>query len=231
MALYDIEYNGIRGQTIGVAVTERPSVPAPQPRGTFVEVAGRDGSLFVTDGTYDDISIPVSLNFIRAQEFWHDTYRHCKNWLTGSGILRQSDDAGWHYKVKQCAITSHERVTLMGGTLEATFVCNPFQYTDGGDAFMNVDQVLNNPYYKAQPVYKLEGYGTCELIVNDTTCNVEVSGITIIDTEKCLTYTQGVMSNTSIDCDYESLELITGLNEISVASGFTLTIAPNWRSL
>ena len=84
-----------------VQVVQRPNIPTPNRRVSYIKVAGRDGSLVSTDDTYDDITFEVKLNFLSNR---HDSFmpqsRRVKNWLTGSGPLKFSDDNEVFYKVK-----------------------------------------------------------------------------------------------------------------------------------
>lgn len=226
--MFEIIYNGERATNLGVAVTTRPNVPAPKPRGEFVEIAGRDGALLVTDGTFNNITIPVKLNFVRAQQYWWDTYRRVKNWITGSGKLNLSDDFGWFYKVKQASLAGEERKVIVGGKVEARFICDPYQYAEAGQFFLPVDEVVLNPYAVAHPTYKIEATGTWTLEVNGATATG--TGSTIIDTDKMLAYYDKQTRNNTVRCEYEDLYLKKGRNEIGISTG-TIEVLPNWRSL
>lgn len=227
--MFEIIYRGQRSTNLGVAVTTRPNVPAPQPRGEFVEVAGRDGALLVTDGTFEDIEIPVSLNFVRAPKYWWDQYRRVKAWLSGSGELKMSDDPGWFYKVKVARIAGEERRVKVGGIIEASFICDPFQYAEAGKHFLDVSEVELNAYAPAKPVYKIEGTGAWTLTVNGKTATG--TSATFIDTDKMLAYYQDQSKNNTVRCNYEDFYLKPGQNEIGISAGFTLKVQPNWRSL
>jgi len=229
---YDISFNGIRTKEKGIAVTTRPQIPTPQKRVQFVEVAGMDGSLKVSDGTYEDIRLDVSLNFVRSPKWWHETAREVRNWLTGSGILRLDNLYGWHYRVKEASCSGIDNINKMGGQFTAQFICEPFQYHDGGDSFLSVDECLINPYYLCKPVYRIEGSGQKTLTVNGKTWTINVTGTHInINTEKKLVYNDSMVNlRPSTSGEYEDLFLPNGVNTISISSG-TLKIMPNWRSL
>lgn len=228
---YDIAFNGIRTKTKGVAVTTRPSIPVPKKRVSFVEVAGMDGSLTVTDGTYEDISIQVSMNFIRSVKYWHETARDIRNWLNGPGILRLSNLFDWHYRVKAVILSDMENINRMGGRFTAQFLCDPFQYHDGGDSFLPRDECLMNPYYMCKPVYRVVGTGERTLTVNKTSWTLNIPGDHIIvDAEKKLVYDDsGANLRPYTKGDFEDLYLHNGVNQI-FSSG-TVTVKPNWRSL
>ena len=229
---YDIAFNGIRTKQKGVAVTKRPTIPVPKKRVKYVEVAGMDGSLKVSDGTYEDIAIKVDLNFIRSPKWWHETAREVRNWLTGPGILRLDNLHGWHYRVKEAVCSDMDNIDKMGGKFTAQFLCEPFQYHDGGDSYMSIDECLINPYYRCQPIYRIEGSGEKTLIVNGKRWTVNITGNhIIIDTEKKLVYNDNKVNlRPNTQGEYADLYLENGINTIEVSSG-TLKIIPNWRSL
>lgn len=232
--MFFIEFKEIRSTTMGVAVTRRPDIPAPQPRGEFIQVAGRDGSLFQTDGTFDDIPIPIPLNFVRGPEIWMETYRRVKNWITGAGKLKMSDDPEWFYKCKSASIQTTERRARAGGFVDTTFICDPYQYQEAGQIAQEPEEVLLNPYATAKPIFYITGEGVCALTVNGTTLTANVGQNLTVDTDRMVAYrTDKTIQNTAINAgtDYTRLWLQPGKNEIEITNGFALKIAPNWRSL
>lgn len=229
---YDIAFNGIRTKQKGIAVTTRPKIPMPVKRVQYVEVAGMDGSLTVSDGTYQDIAINVDMNFVRSPKWWHETAREVRNWLNGPGILRLDNLYGWHYRVKQASISETDNVSKMGGKFTAQFLCEPFQYKDGGDDFLLLEECLINPYFRCMPVYRIEGSGSKTLTVNGKQWTINVTGNhIIIDAEKKLVYNDNKVNlRTQTQGEFSDLYLENGVNTITLSSG-TLKIKPNWRSL
>ena len=53
--MFDIEYNGLRASDLGVKVAQRPNIPAPELKVSEIEIAGRDGALIQSEGTYQNI--------------------------------------------------------------------------------------------------------------------------------------------------------------------------------
>lgn len=231
--MFYFEYNGHNTTEYGVAVTTRPNIPVATPRGEYVEVAGRSGSLLVTDGTYENIEIEVEINFVRDEKYWWNTQRIIKNWLKGSGKLKFSDDDDWYYRVKQAYISDNQRKAKIGNELIANFICEPFQYRADGQQYFDVDEVKLNPYYEAQPTYKITGSGTFVLEINDeAVVGIDVDGVTIIDTEMMNAFDEnGNLINNKMMGNYEDLWLKNGQNRIAINDDFTLQVKPNWRTL
>ena len=230
--MFYFTFNNRNNVTLGVEVATRPSIPAPQLRGEFVQIAGRDGSLFETDGSYENIEFPILLNYFRPPNEWGNTYRQVKAWLRGGGILRFSDDSDVFLKVKYCGVSEFERKTRYGANIEATFICDPYTYHDSGTAEMTPNEARFNPYDLAKPIYKITGNGNATLTVNGNRMTALVGGNLTIDTDLMLSYrNNGQDESTTVDGDYEDLYLLPGENTISITSGFTLKVIPNYRSL
>lgn len=233
MRRYDFRFNNVSCWDMGAAVATRPSIPAPERRGEFVEIAGRDGALLVSDGTYENIEIEVALNIVRRQDKVMQSYRVIKNWLNGSGELTFSDDADIFYRVKAVGITDFERRARIGADIEATFICDPFAYYYSGKQQYPYNEAQLNPYYTANPLYHIAGEGVCYLTVNGNVMGANIGGNLTIDTDRRLAYRDdGMLRNASISgASYEDMVLNNGQNVITITDGFTLTVTPNWRSI
>lgn len=236
--MFSIEFNGKTNLELGVMVTTRPAIPPPQPRGEYVQIAGRDGALLVNDvlyGTndtsYENIQIDVEMNYVRQSHKVGETFRAVKSWLRGGGTLVMSDDKEVFYKVKACSVTDSARHTKYGVDLVASFICDPYTYMGSGTQPMQLGNVYN-PYDTSHPLYKITGNGTCTLTVNGNVVTANVGQNLTIDTDLFLAYrTDGTMQNSVINGDLNDLWLINGSNTMSVTSGFTVSIIPNWRVL
>ena len=234
--MFDITFNGHTAREILVAVARRPSVPAPQPRGEWVGIGGRDGSFLVEDGTYENIEIEVELNFCCPRDKVGIQYRRVKNWLHGAGELSFSDDSDVFYKVKQCAVTDFARRAKQGADLVATFACDPFAYHDTGRYEYPVADVQFNPGFKCYPVYHIAGTssgGTLSVNGNSVNFDADIHGGIYIDTEKMFCYdAYGANLNRKVTGDIGKLYLVPGVNSITPpASPYVTTVTPNWRSL
>lgn len=233
MRRYDFIFNNETGWEHGVAVTSRPPLPSPQKRGEFVEVAGKSGSLFVTDETYEDITIPVSMNYVRAPFYVARQFREIKNWLSGSGKLIFTDDSEVFYRVKTIEVSDGKRRGRVGVDLEADFTCDPFSYYESGSLEHSIDECLLNPYHECEPIYIIKGGGVCELEVNGNVMSFNIGQNITIDIERSLAYREdGVFILQEISgANYEDMKLKHGKNTISITDGAHLSIIPNWRSL
>ena len=229
----DFEYNNRKASDFRICMKNFPNIPVPQKRYKETEVSGRDGKYLEEDG-YEDIAIPVELNFLIKDTRWHDETRQIKNWLLND-INRElifKDDAAFFYKVKKVTVGEIEHTSRRIGNLTVNFECNPYTYLRDGQMKMSSKEAEQNPYLLCKPIYYLRGEGLCILTVNGKTIQANVNGNLIIDTERMLAYREdGTLSNTKITGEYEDLYLKPGRNRISVSPGFILQVKPNWRCL
>lgn len=236
--MYWIKFNDMINTDLGVMVTTRPSVPSPEPRGEYVQIAGRDGSLLVNDvlyGTketsYENIQIDVEMNFVRRPDKVAETFRAVKRWLKGGGTLVLSDDVDVFYRVKAAAVNSNQRRTKYGSDIVASFICDPYTYMSSGTQPISAGTIYN-PYDTSKPLYRITGEGVCTLTVNGNQVSANVGQNLTIDTDLFLAYrTDGTMQNSAVTGDINLLWLNNGNNTVSITNGFGLTIIPNWRML
>lgn len=214
-------------------VVNNPTAPAAVPKSQTYDIAYQDGQLYEADGTYEDIEIPVEFDLIGPADDWPLIYRGARRWLLqkckGHHLILDAN-RNIFYKVKNVRIEEITRTSLTVGKFTTVFTCDAYEYLRSGMYERTAEDVKYNPYSTAKPVYKITGNGSCTLTVNGKTMKATVGQNLTIDTERMLAYREdGTMMNTSVTGDYEDLYLQPGENEISITSGFGLSIIPNWR--
>lgn len=229
-----INFNNIKSKDLDVEIPQRPDIPAAVRRVDYIQIAGRDGYLTVSDETYENRIIPVPMNFIVKHGLdFMDKTRAITNWLTGPGILRCSDDPDGFYKVYNAYVGDNiKRELKRAGFFTAYFNSDPYFYFNSGQVFLPINEAKLNPYKECKPVYRIEGHGVCTLEVNGNTVSPNVDGSLIIDTDLMMMYREnGLAENTNTRCDYPKFQIQNGMNDISITNGFNLKIKTNWRSL
>lgn len=230
--MYNIMYNGESCNRYSIIPARRPSVPAPELRVTETEIPGMDGVLVETDNTYMPITIPVEFNFLVPPNKWMDAYRKAKRWLTGSGTLILGDDQDYFYKVLYCNITDTERTSRRLGNFTAEFTCFPYAFLAAGQKQYDIAEVEYNPYMISHPTYIVTGSGQFTLTVNGNTMVGTANPTLTIDTDRMVSYNQEMVNQSNLMTgDYDGLYLLEGENSISITSGFTAKVIPNWRTL
>ena len=230
--MYNISYKGTNCSGFGIIPERRPSVPAPEIRVTETEIPGRDGVLVETDGCFGTITIPVEFNYLVPPDKWMEAYRKAKRWLTGAGWLVLGDDQECMYKVLYVKIKDTERTSRRLGKFTAEFTCDPYSYLVSGQQSYSIPDVLYNPYMISHPIYRISGTGSCTLTVNGKTMKVTVNQEITIDTERMIANNAQMVNQSNLLVgNYEDLYLQEGDNTITVSTGFTLNVIPNWRVL
>lgn len=233
--MFTVTYNGITDRSVGCHAKSRPSIPAPVRKTQISAIAGRDGSYYDSEEVFSDIAIEVRFSFREANKSdWHRIYRNIKSWLLSgdNGDLSFSDDPGYHYRVKSVQISSSERICWTIGEVAAVFACDGYAYLDSGDTQINLAARIQNDYSLSMPIYEILGNGAFVLTVNGNSMSGTCSGNLTIDTERMLAIQSGsTWVNTTVAGDYQGLWFRPGINLLSITSGFTCRIRPQWRCL
>lgn len=230
--MYNVIFNKVSCLDLGVLVKRRPDTPAPLLIQEEYTVPGRDGVLLSTIKRYEPIEIPVEFNFMsKNPASWGHDFRKLKQWLRGSGDLMLSDDDEVFYKVYRAEIASSERTSLLIGSVDVNFVCDPFTYFTSGEEYKTADECIFNNHDRSLPLYHITGSGEYTLTINGKTFSGTAAGNIYLDVEKQQATDGSVLVNTSQIGDYEDLALIEGENNISITNGFDLEIKPRWRSI
>lgn len=230
---YTITYNGRTAEDIGLVVEHRPSIPGSVERIEEIEIPGRDGYLYLRDGTVDAVEIPVELAFYtRDENLWMQKFREITAWLYGSveRKLYLSDDPDWFYKIKKVEIGDNvERILWNGGRITVTFTCDGYAYSVVGESTATTNYA--NDYDLCHPLYELTGDALATITVNGQQVKVNVGGKVTIDTDLLIAYrSDGSLANTDMQGYYEDLWLNPGENTVSVSgSGISAVVYPRWR--
>lgn len=215
---YDIEFAGETGEKNRIYIVRRPGIPAPVHNFTEITIPGRDGNLYMDEGTNGDIQISVEFNFMGEPEEWFSLFRRAKRWLLqpGQHTLKFLDDRDYFFKAKKVEIATAERPCYEIGRFTAVFFCAGYHYavegmrevdlitaeecletaegevlqTESGENIaLNINKgTVWNDYDISMPVYIITGEGFCELKINGRSMTANVSGTAIIDTERRVAY-------------------------------------------
>lgn len=231
---YDLVYAGDRAGDHGLAVVKRPDIPAQVRDYTEVSIPGRDGPLYIDEGTVGDIVVSVAFNFIGKPDEWFGRFREAKRWLLQGGRkeLLFTDDAEYFYLAKKAVLDGAERSCLRIGQFTAAFYCAGYHYLVDGKREYGLRDVRYNAFETSHPTYIIKGEGLCELRVNNKIFKANVGQNATIDTERMVTCRKdGTLMNTDVDGDYEDLYLVHGDNDLEATPGFSVKVVPNWRRL
>ena len=66
--MYDICYGGRRASEFGVCISDRPDIPAAKKKMESIEIAGRDGMLYLEEEAYEESEIEIPMNYIGPED-------------------------------------------------------------------------------------------------------------------------------------------------------------------
>ena len=231
------EFAGACNTDKGVRLLSLPVRYHPAERGEFIQVPGRDGSLWAGEDAFDDVTVRV-----QCQTTDDADMAAVDAWLRGAGELRFSDDPERFYRARVVKEFSRSAAMnrFVNQAFTVTFDCQPFLYhrevenitLDG-----NPDTVTNPGTYKSAPRLTIEGTGDAVLTIGTQILEVtDLAGGVIIDSElgECFDLTETAMRNdrvTLMDDNFPALH--PGANIISwTGTGVTkITVTPRWRDL
>ncbi|MCI7181885.1 MAG: hypothetical protein SOY12_00660 [Schaedlerella sp.] len=227
---YDFQFNQKRASEFGVLVQKRPDMPGVKRDISFIEIPGSEYPEMEEEFQYESIEIPISCAFKESPENWNRKVRQIRSWLNGPGELILSESPEAFYKVWNVTVDKFERPIKRHGIFTANFICRPFEYMKEGIKEKTIQEVSYNPYDICHPIYKITGNGICKLNVNGKIVTASVSDNIVINSELMLAYRDdGTKQNKMLTGDYEDLYLQPGVNSISMTSGFSVKVIPNWR--
>ena len=258
---YDLEYAGVRAESLGIYVVRRPDIPAPEYDMEAIVIPGRDGVLHKDNHRYHPIEITIEFNYLEKPEAWAEKWRHVKRWLSARNArLCLSDDADYFYHVYAVRLETNARTARELGTFSAVFTCDPYQYLKTGEMEQEQDladadllaadgspiletggeqilttcrmAVLQNPFDGCCPLFRITGEGTCSFSVNGNWMEAAVDGEIFIDTEREAAYTpKGELAGRKVSGDYRAMRFLPGHNELTTSGDFTIYITPRWREV
>lgn len=244
MDKFDFTFGGRNASELGVKATQRPNMPAAVKKIEETNVAAMDGSYYLDQGTYEDIPLPYSCNFLVPDcTEWDERVREIKDWLfhpTGPSQLIKNDDPEYYLRVRKVETSEFTRIYRRLAQFTVTFTCTAYQYLVRGGTRVPCPEVVNNQYETAYPVFyvttKYPKGNTATITVNGNAVTVQITTpTTIIDVERRMVYTGDYkIVNGNATGDLDGLVLVKGTNTIKFGgtkNPATLEYVPNWRRL
>lgn len=199
-----LEFAGRKSDEFGVRLTDFVSHTRAEMRGRSYEIAGRDGDLWKSDGTYKpfDIKRRLRCRLSRLDDV--------SAWLRGSGLLRFSWAENRAYEARAVKAVDYQQISIDADPVvefPVTFTCQPFRllYPDA-DAFIITASgtSFNNPGTAySLPRVKIAGSGEFSVTIGmETLFFKDVSGGGIIVDSKlndALTFDGALLANDNFD--------------------------------
>ena len=225
------EFKGANSTDMGVMLLSRPQRGQPTENGERVQVSGRSGRLWLSDGSYDNATAEVAC--IAPQGDMDAILA----WLTGSGWLRFSDepDRAYQARVSQGIVRAQPFARFAAQQFTVQFDCQPFRYLYPAAAALTLTAqgTISNPgTADSCPRIIVQGSGDIVLCVGD--CAMAFEGVTdgvVVDSEQMevLNLAETQLLNGCAELDAFPV-LKPGANAVSWTGDVAqVSILPRWR--
>ncbi|MCI8704995.1 MAG: hypothetical protein HFE60_12160 [Anaerotignum sp.] len=222
-------FNDIDSRQMGVRVTKMPETVRAERRVERVEIAGRNGSLHVDEGTYASYGRTMECALINRRRL-----DEVAAWLVGSGKMIFSSEPDKAYDVMISNKISIAQMMRTFQKFQVTMDTQPFKRSVNpfGDTLELVkpQTVYNKGTVYAQPKITVYGSGSITLDINGTVFPLSgVDGHITVDSGNMEVY-RGSESQNSRFGGAEFPRLEAGRNAVSWTGNVEkLVIEPEWR--
>lgn len=230
--MYDIlTFNGKSFEDFNTFWDGSQSLGTPEKDITFYEVAGRNGSLSISNNRFKNKIVPFNC-FIRLD--FVKNFSNLMNFLLaqeGYGRLESTTEPDV-YRLAQFIndLDPETGVELKSGLFTLNFNCMPQKFLKSGEQEIEIDDtatILNPTMFDAAPLIEVTGTGTININDSALTLNQNTSTV-IIDCQIQDAYEGPINRNNDLDVlDNNWPKLVSGENQISV-DGCTIKIKPRW---
>jgi len=182
----ELYFNNNTNLDLNLFLENYPSIPVSNEEYEEIRVEGRNGSLYINKGTYEDKKIPFTFTILSPRI--DIDFNRVYEWLTDIQdnrlIFSRNDRC---YKIKKVLFSNLEKEFRSIGQFEVTFICEPFtcdldstryEITTNNFTF---NYVGNAP---SEPLIKVYGGGNIQLTINNETMQINnVSNYVEIDSK------------------------------------------------
>jgi predicted phage tail component-like protein len=217
----------------GILIVQRPSIPSPQRRISFLTIPGRSSSIKYDPDVYDDITITVECS-VKDSNNLADKLDNIKGWLLsiGESDLIFSFQNDRKYIAQVVNTIDFKQIYKVLGKFPIVFNSKPFKYDISNNVIaMSICSIVRNQGTRySNPVIKVYGSGNINLTVDTQIIQLtNISNHIIIDSELEDCYdTSGNNLNNLMSGDFPVLNV--GDNNITWTGAVTkVEITPNWR--
>lgn len=233
-----IVYGGEASTDYGIVVSEAPTFEKPKKRVNVFNVQGRNGSVIIEDGSFDDVTRNYKVWVAKDRfEELPEIVDAVSSWLySKSGYVRLEDS--FEPDVYRLAYyVGGQEVTnklLQYGTTTLTFTCRPERFLKDAEreqTFSNGSKINNPTRYASKPLIHIEGSGSVSVSINGVTMTATITDYINIDCERMNAYR--LPSENMNDKISGSFPLIQpGMNTIATTGTISsLTIVPRFYTI
>ena len=161
-------FGGVDSSEYGIYITGEAVYNAPERDVEFIEVPGRNGSIAMDKGRYNNISVTYPAGtFGKTQEDFRNALSEFRNAILSQVGYQRLEDSYHPEEYRLGVYASGLEVSAVGqgqaGEFELTFECKPQRFLTIGDYPIPVsdgDTLQNPTVFDSSPLLEVEGYGT-----------------------------------------------------------------------
>lgn len=240
-------FNGKSSRDFGLIISKYPPLNHGVKRGEAYTIAGRNGTFYREDGTYDNYIQPYEVAIREKNRRADLRAADVAAWLLGSsGFCRLEDTFEPEYfkMARYAGALNIEQILGKYGKATLEFDCQPERWLKNGEdvqtLIAGVNTIYNPTAFKAKPLIKMYGGGSMVLSVNDTeyfsVYETAESWCCVIDCETGeITDDDGVskIASTTFYTRYNDFPVLeSGINTFEFDSNTdTIEIIPRWWTL
>ena len=166
--LNHLTYDGVDSSDFGVFISGEGAFDAPARRGEMISIPGRNGSLFMDEGVFENITVEYPA-FIGTgyEEIFRTKLGDLRSALSSRGNYKRLTDT-YHPDEFRLGVfregleVDPQHITRAGG-FTMKFDCKPQRFLVEGEQsyFFNGNGTINNPtLFESSPLIKVTGNGT-----------------------------------------------------------------------
>lgn len=245
-------FNGTSSASFGLIVSGGGTYGAPKRSYNKVQIPGRNSSLLIDNGYYEDAEIEYkSVGFV--EDFFYPEkdklekrIAAVRDWLLSPLGYKRLEDT-WHpdeYRMAYISDTFSPTMidSLEGGMVDLKFTAMPQRFFKSGESYVEIPaesslHLINPTNMSAIPEFYFTGVCKIEIVSDDNTYIIGISGNALVNID---TDFNAVYDNTLLNSYFyydlggkDKLELgkDTTIRNIARQSGVKAYIKPNWWRL
>ena len=169
--LNHLTYDSVDSSSFGVFISGEGAFDAPARRGEMISIPGRNGSLFMDEGVFENITVEYPA-FIGTgyEDLFRERLGDLRSALTSRGNYKRLEDTyhpdEFRLGVYRSGLEVDPKVITRAGNFTLKFDCKPQRYLKIGEdpIVLTAGALINNPtLFYARPLLKVIGNGTVRI--------------------------------------------------------------------
>lgn len=228
-------YDGKSSKDFNLVITKVKRHDTPERNIETINVPGRDGDLYIDNGSYGARKIEVE-GYIKNDVATYS--RLIDAWLYRKFKIEKlffSDEADIYYEGMCINKISFSETFKHFNECKIIFECKPYKKLFDGDNIVNINvnnsKLFNPTDFESDPIVKIYGTGNIDLSINNKVIHLtNIQGFIVIDSELMDCYKEAQLLNNKMNGEFPKLDV--GINTISWVGTVTkVEITPKWRWL